>query len=261
MNHVATTDKERIERMLAHLKITQNKFGTSIGDKNGMRFRHVLDGRNKISEKLAKDIVEVFPCFNYVWILTGEGEMLSAHISNHINASIITPKSLEDDALYNSFGNTFIPLENGGYMMETPLIPEYVRGGPMSGFSDREYFDELPKHRVIVDKIHRGKYISAVMRGDSMYHENSIDGIKENAVLTGRECQKIHWKSKLSLGKDFIIAHKDGLIVKRIIAHDVPNGMITCHSLNPDKDSYPDFELHLDDVDALFNVIKVENPR
>lgn len=177
------------------------------------------------------------------------------------NIQLIAPQNVDDDVLFNKFGNTFIPLENGGYLMETPLIPEYVRGGPMAGFADRQYFDELPKHQVVVEKIHRGKYISAIMRGESMFDENNIDGIKENAVLTGRECQKIHWKSKLSLGKDFIIAHKDGLIVKRIIDHSVENGIITCHSLNPDKDAYPDFELFLGDVDALFNVIKVENPR
>lgn len=258
---MALSDKERIEKMLEYLRITPNKFGTSIGDKNGMRFKYVSDGRNKISEKLAKDIAEAFPRFNYVWILTGEGEMLNEPMERYYNASAIVPKSIDEDALYNSFGNTFIPLENGGYMMETPLLREYVRGGPMSGFADREYFDELPKHRVIVEKIHRGKYVSFIMRGESMHDENNIDGIKDGAVLTGRECQKIHWRSKLSIGKDFIIAHKDGLIVKRIIIHEPETGLITCMSLNPDKKEFPNFDLNLADVDALFNVIKVENPR
>lgn len=225
-----------------------------------MRFRYVLEGRNKISEKLARDIVSTFPEFSYQWILNGAGSML-VNKSIQSNATLINGKNTDEDVLFNRFGNTFIPLESGGFLMETPILPEYVRGGPMSGFSDREYFDELPKHRVKVEKIHRGKYISAVMKGESMYDENNIDGIKEDAMLTGRECQRIHWKSKLQLNKDFIIAHKDGLIVKRVIAHDVENGVITCHSLNPDKKKYPDFNLHLDEVDGLFNLIKVENPR
>lgn len=169
----------------------------------------------------------------------------------------------EDDKFYNSFGNTFIPLENGdGYLMETPIVPTYARAGAMAGFVDQGYFDDLPRHKIRVDRIHSGKYITIRCQGDSM-DADTRDAILDGAMVTGREIQKMHWTSKLHIKShpDYIIAHKDGFIIKRITEHDVENGIITCHSLNPDKGAYPDFEISLADVDNLFNIVRVENPR
>lgn len=169
----------------------------------------------------------------------------------------------ESESYYNRFGNVFEPLEDGNYLMQVPIITEYARGGRMAGFSDREYFDELPKHTVVVDKIHKGKYLSFRVAGESMDFDGR-DAILDGAIVTGRELKQELWRnSKLHLNKykDFIIAGTDGLCVKRIIEHNVEEGYIVCHSLNPNKTKYKDFTLRIDDIDALFNIIKVENPR
>lgn len=170
----------------------------------------------------------------------------------------------ENSELYtNNFGNTFMPLEDGRYLMGSPIVPSYAKGGRMAGFADSEYFEELPKHYVVVDRIHRGKYLTFDMIGESM-DCNSRDYIAPGARITAREIKKELWVgAKLHLNdyKDFIIEHVEGLSVKRIIAHDTNNYIITCHSLNEDKEKYPDFDLNLNDVLNLFNIIKVENPR
>jgi hypothetical protein len=178
------------------------------------------------------------------------------------NASPISVAE-ESESYYNRFGNVFEPLEDGNYLMQVPIITEYARGGRMAGFSDREYFDELPKHTVVVDKIHRGKYLSFKVLGESMDFDGR-DAILDGAIVTGRELKQELWRnSKLHLNKykDFIIAGVDGICVKRIIEHNVEEGYIVCHSLNPNKAKYKDFTLRIDDIDALFNIIKVENPR
>jgi len=38
----------------------------------------------------------------------------------------------------------------------------------------------------------------------------------------------------------FIIHHVEGIIIKQITDHDVENKRVLIHSLNPDKDLYPD---------------------
>jgi len=70
------TDKERIRDFIDYTKKTKNALGILIGDANGTRFNHVESGRNNISEKLAVDIVNVFPEVSYQWLVKGEGEML-----------------------------------------------------------------------------------------------------------------------------------------------------------------------------------------
>lgn len=170
----------------------------------------------------------------------------------------------EDSERYsNRFGVIFVPLDDGRYLMGVPLVPQYVKGGPMAGFADAEYFDELPKHWVTVERIHRGKYLAFDVYGDSMDYDGR-DYIANGARLTVREIRKDLWAgSKLHLNhfKDFVIEYSEGICVKRIIKHDLEQYTITCSSLNPDKVKYPDFVLNLNEVANLFNVIKVDNPR
>jgi hypothetical protein len=67
--------------------------------------------------------------------------------------------------------------------------------------------------------------------------------------------QRELWQNKLHI-KDwnFIIVHKNGITVKNIIEHNLEKHIITCHPLNP---IYPDYDLHLNDVIELYNLIKI----
>ncbi|CAL2108219.1 conserved hypothetical protein [Tenacibaculum sp. 190524A02b] len=69
-------DKDRIQELLTHLKLSRNALGVAIGDKNGTRFNYIIKGRNGISENIAKKIVETFPEINYEWLKYGVGDML-----------------------------------------------------------------------------------------------------------------------------------------------------------------------------------------
>ena len=61
---------------------------------------------------------------------------------------------------------------------------------------------------------------------------------------------------KLHLRKwNFAIVHKEGIIIKRIIAHNVEAGTITIHSLNPD---YRDKVIDLNDVVKIMNVVQLQ---
>jgi len=79
MNTANTSDKSRIKAILKYTKLSKNAFGISIGDKNGMRLTHIENGRNTISEKLARDIVNRYPIISYEWILSGHGFMVTGH--------------------------------------------------------------------------------------------------------------------------------------------------------------------------------------
>ncbi|MDR0660758.1 MAG: hypothetical protein LBG19_08150 [Prevotellaceae bacterium] len=79
---------------------------------------------------------------------------------------------------------------------------------------------------------------------------------QEGDKLLCRDIKRDLWTSKLRVNDwDFVIVHREeGILIKRIVEHDLENGKITCHSLNP---MYEDFTLQLNDVAKLYNVIKI----
>jgi len=148
---------------------------------------------------------------------------------------------------------------NEANILNVSLVQEYAYAGYMSGYSDTHYIDDLPTIPFIVDKQYKGNYMAFQVRGDSM-NDGSIDSYIQSDILLCREINSTYWKNKLHINKwDFVIVHKtDGILIKRITAHDTTNNIITIHSLNP---LYDDAEIKLEDVAQLFNVVKVERKK
>lgn len=141
--------------------------------------------------------------------------------------------------------------------IEVELISKYAYAGYLTGYGDMEYLEMLPKVKVIVDKTIHGNYKCFEVKGDSMV-DGSFESWLDGDIVLGREVKRELWLPKLHINKcDFIIVHKDGILLKRIIYQDNNNGTITIHSLNPDKSTYPDEEIYLDDVMQIFSTVQL----
>ncbi len=140
-----------------------------------------------------------------------------------------------------------------------PLVSQYAYAGYLTGFGDPEYIDTLPKIDFTPERHMTGNYVAFEVKGDSM-NDGSADSYLEGELLICREVEPIYWKdSKLFINKrDFVIIHKEGILIKRIITHDVENHKITIHSLNP---LYPDEVLDLADVRQIFSVVESRRQR
>lgn len=140
-----------------------------------------------------------------------------------------------------------------------PMVNQYAYAGYVDGYCDVTYMDQLPKIPFIVDREGRGNYMAFEVKGDSM-NDGTEDSYLEGDRLYCREIDKQLWAtSKLHLRKwDFVIVHEDGILIKRIIDHDVENHTITIHSLN---DMYPNKVIDLAEVRQIFNVIESVRPR
>lgn len=137
--------------------------------------------------------------------------------------------------------------------MKVPIVPVRGKAGYLTGYGDQEYIEALPTMPVIIDKTYKGKYRCFEVEGDSM--DNGTRGsIYDKDIVLGREVKRELWRCKLHINAwNFIIVHKEGITIKRIVEHDVENGTIKCHSLNS---LYEDFTLQLDNVVELYNLIK-----
>lgn len=191
----------------------------------------LLNGKTPFGKKTATTWAEKFG-LNASWLLIGEGEMLKT-------------APLKSDAHEK-------PIDEFVYV---PMVPVRAKAGYLVGFGDREYIDTLPTIPVITDRTFHGKYRCFEVEGDSM-DDGTRDALCERDIVMAREVKKELWQYKLHFRDwDFVIVHKDGILIKRIINHDVERGIITCHSLNPMFG--PDFTVNLSEVYELYNVIKI----
>lgn len=153
--------------------------------------------------------------------------------------------------------NRFIALPNGKFLQAVDLVEAHTEAGYLDQFlADQGYYQSPEKHFIVVTQEHQGQYLAWRVKGHSM-DDGTKESIPNGSIVTGRFIRKDLWTNRFHLHKwkYYTIVHKTGVITKQIIDHDVPNGIITLHSLNPDKIEYPDFQVHLDDCYAIYNVV------
>lgn len=170
----------------------------------------------------------------------------------HIELSkIVTNKDSGHEALHVNFEELSV--------MFVPLVSKFAYAGYLGGYGDDEYLDDLPKIPFANGFEPKGKYLCFEIKGDSM-DDGSHESILEGDIVLGRNVRQDYWSSKLHIHKwDFVIVHKEqGILVKRIVDHDVEKGILTLHSLN---EYYEDFEVHLKDVAQIFNIVDLRRKK
>lgn len=216
--------------------LNKNSFSKAIGISNNVTITRIINEKRSPSRSTCEKIVTAFPKYNLTWILTGEGNMLT-------DATSLDEASPIDEPI----------------ILRVPLVSQYAQAGYLCGYADAAYMATLPTIPYIVDHEAQGHYVAFEVKGDSM-NDGTEDAILEGDRLLCREIMPHLWAdSKLHIRKwDFVIVHTEGILVKRIINHDVENHTITIHSLNS---MYPDKVINLADVKQIFNVIELQRPR
>ncbi len=217
-----------LKKYFASLGIHQGAIAETLGISQ-QAVSALLNGK-PFGKKTAATWSEKFG-FQTSWLLTGEGEMFKTPI--HSDAK---EKSISD-------------------FVYVPMVPVRAKAGYLIGYGDTEYIETLPTLPVITDRTFHGKYRCFEVEGDSM-DDGSKEALCDKDVVLAREIKKELWSYKLHYKSwDFVIVHKDGILIKSIVSHDVEHGVITCHSKNPFYGE--DFQLNLNDVYELYNVIKL----
>lgn len=245
---------DRLRAIAAHYKLDVKTFEASVGLSNG----YVNNAGKSLREGSVDKILEKYPEINKVWLILGEGEMLT---NPRLEADVI---SLAADPLEDTPTGKFNDLADGSISMNVRIVPARAHAGYRLGFQDPEWFEEYDTIPLTVEKRHIGTYLAFEVKGDSMTSydpEFAERSVYEGRIVVGRDLPKHHWKSKLHINTEFpwVIVHKsEGVLIKEIADHDVENGIITIHSLNP---KYPDEKLFLDDIEQIFDVVQIVKKR
>ena len=151
---------------------------------------------------------------------------------------------------YQSNGVEFTPTRSAG----VPLVSQYAYAGYLGGYGDPSYVDTLPTIDFTPDREMTGNWLAFEVKGDSM-DDGSKESYVEGEIVICREVEREFWRdSRLYFNKrDFVIVHGEGILIKRVIAHDVDNHTITIHSLNP---MYQDRVINLAEVRQIFSIVE-----
>ena len=220
---------ERLKQIRTHYGFSQDKFSASLGLKQGS-YSDIERGRVKTLSERSIMLLKITYNVNPDWITNENGPMFLDKTSRN-----------------------GIALEDLDYI-NVPLVPVRGKAGYLTGYGDMEYIESLSTRQVIIDKEYKGRYLCFEVDGDSM-DDGTRASICDRDIVLGREVKRELWENKLQI-KDwnFIIVHKEGISIKNIIEHDCDTSIIKCHSLNS---LYDDFDLRLDDVVELYNLIKI----
>lgn len=159
-------------------------------------------------------------------------------------------------------GSRFRQISSSIWSMNVELVTEKAKAGWLSGFADPEYHDQLPHVEILVDFVAKGKYLAFEATGDSM-NDGTIDSIPHKSIILGRELEPHKWKPRLHSHDwpNWIFVHRtDGILVKQIADQNLDEGWIIHHSLNPNKELYPDEKIWLKDIYRIYNVVKRQLP-
>jgi phage repressor protein C with HTH and peptisase S24 domain len=218
--------KERLTEFIKSQNISVREFERRADLSNG----YLKSLRKSPTIDKMRSIISAYPMLNQEWLLTGEGNMLV--------------ESIESNAE---------PLTNER-RVGVRLVSQYAYAGYLSGYGDDEYLDSLPLIDFTPDREMTGNWLAFEVRGDSM-DDGSKESYIEGEIVICREVEPDYWRdSRLFINKrDFVIVHKEGILIKRIIAHDVDKHTITIHSLNP---LYKDRTINLKDVLQIYSIIE-----
>lgn len=218
-NIEGTNILDRLRTFISTLGVSEFRFLS----KCELPEKKVSELDKKLSTEYLDKIHAAYPSLNMEWLTKNKGEMI---METSLKASKV---------------------------MMIPVVSQLAYAGYLGGYGDREYISSLPTIPYLVDNA-REKYIAFEVKGDSM-DDDTPDAYKSGDILICKQLELSLYKdSPLPYKKkDFVIVHKNGILIKRIIDHDLKRHTITIHSLSDDP-TYMDRVLDLADVRQMFTV-------
>lgn len=214
-----------------NLEISQSKISEDLGVSQPY-VSALVNGKKNIGKKMAKKIASLYGADESM-LLLGKGEILKT-------------QAYRDEV-------TPIPYEN---YMEI----EYADLSTAAGLLGVENPATLPKtkKRLLPKEFEKGNYLVVKVDGDSMDNGTSIS-IPDGTEILIREYPIKLDKERLPIrGNLFVVVTSTGTVFKQIIAQNMEERYITCHSYNT---MFEDYNIPFEEILQIFLYRKVVSSR
>lgn len=193
---------------------TKKEFAQQIGF-DVSNFSQIMNGNRSVPRSLLNKISEAYPEVDKAWLYEGTGDIMKIHAKD-------IPGLMNDE-------------ERKQYR---PRLPITAAAGVLSDYLGGVRADECEQLPIIRNM--PAYDFTMIVKGNSM--EPKFEGGDEIA------CKEV--KSIIEWGKTYVLATRDGAVLKRLYQHE--DG-VRCVSYNHDE--YPDFIVKGDDILGVYKVV------
>lgn len=227
--------KEIKDRGITAYKIAESTNLTEVG------INKILNGQSKNPRRSTLVILENFLHNNNV---------------KNTKQNDVNIRSVEDEieVFVNKNGVKFFEFPDGTTKIEVLKIPFTAYASYLEAFNDEDkLYNDFSTTTFSVDKVAKGNYLAFSVKNDSMWNEGGYD-TPSGAEVLAREIGRHLWKTGFHKNiYGFILMTKSAIYHKDIKAYNDQTGMLLLSSRNPNTQ---DFEISINDVFRIFNVIK-----
>lgn len=222
----------------------------------------ILNKNSKPNASTLKSLSEYFQKPPY-WFLSDDSdnkpntnavnEPFNVYIKRHNDVEIADIDE-EIEEFVNKNGIKFFEYPDGTTKIEVLKVPFDAYASYLEAYNDEQKLhNEFPKATFTVDKVAKGNYMAFNTKNDSM-NGGGIDDTPDKAEVLARELGRHLWNGGFHKNRyGFILMTKSAIFHKDIANYNKDTGMLTLSSRNP---SVEDFEISINDVYRIFNVIK-----
>jgi phage repressor protein C with HTH and peptisase S24 domain len=218
---------ERLSRFISYLGLKPTSFEAEMGFSNGS-ISKLLNERRALGTDRLETIVAKYPELNVDWLITGKGEMLT--VSGSPISIAREPESFYDGGLSTSIPIADIKAAAGSGYMNT----EALRASE---------FIHLPKNLT-----KKGKHLCIRIKGNSM-----SPTLQDGGYVVIRLLDITEWQLLIS-DRVYVVTDKEGQTFLKRVRNRFDNGFIVLTSDNPDKATYPNFNLQSDEIVSIWYV-------
>lgn len=218
----------RLGRFISYLGLKPTSFEVACGFSNGSIGKAINEKRALGSDRL-ETIVSKYPDLNLAWLLTGQGDMLRGAGQTGI---VVTEP-----------GAPYLAKENN---MLIPMTD--IKAAAGTGYMNHDILRASEFIQLPAALAKAGKYLCIRIKGSSM-----APTLQDGGFVVIRLLDRGEWRN-LSSDRVYVVSDSEGKTYLKRVRNRFATGFIVLSSDNPDKATYPNFNLQEAEIVSIWYV-------
>lgn len=227
---------DRLARFIAYVGLKPTSFEKEMQFSNGS-IGKALDEKRAIGSDRLETIVSKYPELDVEWLLTGKGQMIkrpeSAELSMVAEPGLVPFKAAT--LTVDRAGNRMIPIAD-------------IKAAAGHGYMNPDVLEHSDFVQLPPSLAKSGQYLCIRIKGQSM-----SPTLQDSGYVIIRLMDKGGWRDIVS-DRVYVISDIENKTYLKRVRNRFKSGFIVLTSDNPDKASYPNFNLRAEEITSIWYV-------